>query len=85
MTSLRGGRLSRRSILVHLRGVTRANVRRVTVVVNGKRQKVLGGRHGAVTVRLTGRAKGTYRIRLLIRTRRHHTVVDSRTYRTCAR
>jgi beta-glucosidase len=76
---------SRRSILVHLRGVRRTRVRRVTVVVNGRRQKVLGGRRSAVRVRLTGRPRGLYRIRLVIRTRAGHNVVDGRAYRTCTK
>jgi hypothetical protein len=54
-------------------------------VVNGRRQRVLGGRRSAVRVSLTGRARGVYRIRLVIRTRRGRNVVDPRTYRTCTR
>ena len=76
---------SRRRILVHLRGVRRASVRRVTVVVNGKRRRVLGGPRSAVRVSLTGRARGIYRIRLVIRTRGGRRVVDARTYRTCVK
>src|SRR5439155_3348862 len=34
---------SRRSVLVHLRGVRRSQVRRVAVYVNGARQRVLRG------------------------------------------
>src|SRR3954469_5062600 len=76
---------SRRSILVHLRGVRRTRVRRVTIVVNGRRQKVLGGRRAAVRVRLTGKPRGLYRIRLVIRTRGGRNVVDGRAYRTCTK
>ena len=53
--------------------------------VNGKRSRTLRGRRSAVRVKLTGRARGTVRIRLVIRTRGGRTVRDSRRYKTCTR
>ena len=75
---------SRRSVVVHLRGVRRSQVRRVTVYVNGTRQRVLRGARRAVRVTLAGHAPGVVRVRLVIRLRPGRTRVDRRTYRVCA-
>jgi hypothetical protein len=72
-------------VLVHLRGVRRSQVRRVTVYVNGARRRVLRGARRAVRVNLAGRSAGAVRVRLVIRTRSGRTRVDRRTYRVCAR
>jgi beta-glucosidase len=76
---------SRRAITIHLRGVRRAQVRRVTVLLNGKRQRTLRGRRDAVRVVLKGRPKSTVRVRILVRTARGRTVVVTRRYLTCAK
>jgi hypothetical protein len=76
---------SRRSILIHLRKVRRAQVRRVSVYLDGRRVRTLRGRRAAVRVKLTGRPKTTVRVRLVVRTARGRTVVVARRYRTCLR
>jgi beta-glucosidase len=75
--------VSRRSILVHLRGVRGKRVRSVAIYVNGKRQRVQRSRSKRVRVRLTGRPRTTARIQLVITTTRGRPVLDRRTYRTC--
>jgi beta-glucosidase len=76
---------SRRAIIIHLRHVKRSQVRRVTVALNGKRQRTLRGRRRTVRVVLKGRPKSTVRVRITIRTARGRTVVDTRRYRTCTK
>jgi hypothetical protein len=83
----RGGRracVSRRSILVHLLGVPSRSVRRVTLYINGRRQGVLRGPRSSVRVRLSGRPRATIGLRLVILAGSGHTLVDYRTYHTCA-
>ncbi|MEA2480640.1 MAG: beta-glucosidase [Thermoleophilaceae bacterium] len=63
----------RSSVRVHLRGVRARDVRRVTVYVNGKRQRTLRGPRSKVGVRLPGR-KGSSRVVLSVRTRAGRTV-----------
>jgi len=75
---------SRRSILVHLLRFRRAQVRRVTVVLNGRRSQVLHGHRSSVRVLLTGTPPAVVRVRLLVRTSRGRTIVIRRRYRTCA-
>ena len=54
---------SRRTILVHLRGVRHARVRRVAVYLNGRRTTTRRGPSKSVVLPLGGRAKGTVRVR----------------------
>lgn len=78
------GCASRRSVLVHTRGVRRRAVRSLTVYVNGKRQKVQRGSRKAVRVVLSGRAKGVARVRIVARTTSGR-VIDGRTYHPCTK
>ena len=76
---------SRRSILIHLRHVRRAQVRRVTVAIAGHRARVLRGPRGTVRVVLRGRPKSTVRVRLVVRTATGRTLRDTRRYHTCVK
>ena len=75
---------SGRAFVVHLYGVSARDVRRVSVYVDGRRQRVLYGRRGTVRVSLVGRTRGIARVRLEIRTAVGRTLVDNRVYRTCS-
>jgi hypothetical protein len=85
--------LSRRALRITLRDPRgRERIRSVRVLVNGKRQVTLRGRHLArvkrgarfrVPVTLRGRRVGRYRVRILARTSRGRTMRISRMYRTC--
>jgi hypothetical protein len=56
----------------------------VTVTIAGKRQRVRRATGRFVsTVRLTGRPRTTVKVRIVVRTTRHHTYTDSRTYHPC--
>ena len=70
------------SISIRIRGVRPSRVRRVTVYVNGHRRAVLLGRRSKVPVSLRG-LKGRVRIRLVVRTRKHFTLVQQRTVQVC--
>ena len=63
----------------------RGTVRKVTIYVGGKRQKVLRGPRKRVRVKLAGLPKGRYRVRVVTRTTRGRRMVQTRTYRTCAK
>jgi beta-glucosidase len=76
--------VSRRSVLIHLRGVRSSRVRSVTIYINARRIGVLHGPRGAVAVRLTGR-RGQVRVRIVVRRRGGRTVVLRRTYHPCTR
>ena len=76
---------SRRSVTVNLRVVSRARVRSVTVYVNGKRVKTQRSSSKRVRLTLTGRAKGTSKIRFIITTSTGKKITDTRTYRTCTK
>ena len=76
---------SRRSILIHLRRVRRADVRRVTVAIAGRRARTLKGRRGAVRVVLRGHPRSTVRVRLVVRTATGRTVRITRRYHTCVK
>jgi beta-glucosidase len=78
------GCASRRAVTIHLSGVRRAQVRRVTVYLDGRRQRTLRGRRTAVRVVLHGRPKSTVRVRLVVRTARGRAIVVTRRFRTCA-
>ena len=76
---------SRRTVRLRLRGLRGRRVRTVTVFVNGKKTRVRRGGGRRITLRFSGRAKGTVRVRLVVRTRSGARVVDRRTYRLCGR
>jgi beta-glucosidase len=67
---------------IRIKGVRPSRVRRVTVYVNGRRRKVLIGPRARVRVKVA--KKGTTRVRLTIRTRRHRTLHMKRKLRYCA-
>jgi hypothetical protein len=77
---------SRRAFTVRVRRPARGRIVRATATLNGRRVAVsrrADGRH-VVRVRLTGREKGTARLRIVARTSIGKRLVDVRTYRTCA-
>jgi len=76
---------SRRSFVIHPRGVRHARVRSVAIYVDGKLRRTVRGRAGTVRISLTGLRAGTVRVRLVMRTARGRVVDDRRAYRTCAR
>jgi beta-glucosidase len=76
--------VSHRAIRIHLTRITRARVTRVTVFLDGRRQRTLRGRRSSVVVNLAGRPAGPIHVRLRIRTARGRTFVVRRTYHTCA-
>jgi beta-glucosidase len=75
--------LSRRRIRIHLFGVRRTEVRKVTVSINGRRTGVVRGRRSSVLLNLRGRRKGTVRVRLVIDLGRGGQAIVRRTYHTC--
>jgi beta-glucosidase len=76
---------NRRVVKVTLRGVRGQRISRVTVFVNGKRRQVRRGGGRRLTLRLGRRAKGTVRVRIVIRTAKGRNVTDRRTYHLCRR
>jgi ABC-2 type transport system ATP-binding protein len=70
---------SRRSFRIHLR----RGLRSATVLVNGKRVKVLRGKRLRAPVNLRGLPKGTFRVTVTGRTTRGRTLRAARTYHTC--
>ena len=76
---------SRRRVRITLKRVRRGKVRKVTIYVGGKRQKVLRGPRKRVRVKLAGLPKGRHRVRVVTRTTRGRRLVQTRTYRTCAK
>jgi beta-glucosidase len=75
--------LSRRSILIHLFGVPARQVRTVTVLINGRRQRVLRGQRSTVNITLRRLPRGMMHVRLLISLGRGRSAVVTRNYRTC--
>jgi len=74
---------SRRAMTVHLRGLRGRRIRSVAVYVNGNKTQTRRGGGRALRLRFAGRAKGTVRVRMVVRTRSGRTVVDRRTYHLC--
>src|SRR3954470_6461756 len=70
---------SRRRFRIHLR----RGLRSATVVVNGKRVKVLRGARLRAPVDLRGLPKGTFRVTVTGRNARGRIVRSARSYRTC--
>jgi beta-glucosidase len=77
--------VSRRSVLVHLLGVSAAQVRRLTVYIGGRRAQVLRGHRRSVRVTLGGRPRATVHVELVIRLADGRRLIDRRIYHTCAR
>ena len=75
---------SRRSFIVHFHHLRARRIRRLTVFVNGKRQRTVRGHHRAIRVRLVGRPKGTVHVRLVAVTTKGRRRIDRRTYHLCA-
>jgi len=73
----------RRAVVIRLRGVRGAAVRRVIVLVNGRRTRVLQGRRSRVRVTIPARRRGAVRVRLVVRTATGRTVVIGRRYPGC--
>lgn len=71
--------VSRRSFTIRLS----RRLRSATVYVAGRRVRTLRGRRLRAHVRLTGLPRGTYRVRVVGRTRGGRRVTSVRTYRTC--
>jgi beta-glucosidase len=76
--------LSRRSVVVHLVGVRRSKVHKVTVFVNGRRVRVLHGHRSSVRVTLPRDRRAITHVRLVIGLGPGRRVVLTRRYRTCA-
>jgi predicted acyl esterase len=75
---------SRRSFVIHLRRVRRPDrVVRATVLVNGKRTRVITGRRLRARVNLRGLPRGTFRVMVELRTHRGRVLRSARTYHTC--
>lgn len=81
----RRGCASRRSVLIHVRGVRHVRVRSLAVYVNGRRREVRRAGRTAVRVSLSGRPKRLAHVRVVATTRRGRRIVDRRTYRPCTR
>jgi hypothetical protein len=73
---------SRRHFRIHLRNHG-LHPTRATVFVNGKRAKVVKGRHLAAQIDLRGLPKGTIRVRITIRYREGKALTGLRKYHTC--
>ena len=76
---------SRRSILVHLRGIRRTRVRKIAVYLNGKRTATQRGSRKTYLLKLRGRSRETTRVRFVITTAGGRRIVDRRTYHPCTR
>jgi hypothetical protein len=75
--------LSRRHFTIHLSA--RRRLRSATIYVAGHRVTRLRGRRLKATINLRGLPLGTYRIRIVGRTKTGHRITTIRTYRTCVR
>jgi hypothetical protein len=73
---------SRRHFRIHLRNHGLHPVS-ATVFVNGKRVKVVTGKHLAAEIDLRGLPKGTIRVRITIRYSEGKALTGVRTYHTC--
>jgi beta-glucosidase len=74
---------SRRFVRITLKRVRRGRVRKVTVFVGGRRQRVFHGPRRRVRVKLAGLPRGRYRVRVVTRTTRGRRRVQTRSYLTC--
>ncbi len=74
---------SRRSFRIRLRGRRGDPVRSASVLVNGRRVRVLRGRRLRARVDLRGLPKGQVIVRVVARTAHGRRLVETRTYHTC--
>jgi hypothetical protein len=76
--------VSRRKFTIRLRRAPRGDrIRSAVVTVNGKRARVVRGKRLRAAISLRGLPKGTFRVRVTVRTRKGRTLRSARTYRTC--
>jgi predicted acyl esterase len=76
---------SRRHFIIHLKKAPKGDrIKKVTVTINGKRQKILRGKRIRARVDLRGLPKGTVRVLITVRTKKGRTRRSARTYHTCA-
>jgi beta-glucosidase len=72
-----------RTVALRLRGVRARQIRRVSITVNGARQRARR-RHGRrLVLRVTGDAQGVARVRAVVRTKRGGKRITRRTFRLC--
>jgi beta-glucosidase len=76
--------LKRRSVLIRLSGVRRSQVRRIDVLIDGRRQRTLRGHRSSVRVTLPRRTQGVIRVRLVIRLGHRRRVALTKVYRCAA-
>jgi Fibronectin type III-like domain len=76
---------NRRTVAGRLRGVRAAQIRRVSITVNGVRQRARRRRGRRLVLRVHGDARGIARVRAVVRTKRGRKVVTRRTFRLCGR
>ena len=74
---------SRRDFSIRLREPRHGRISSAQVFVNGKRVKTLRGKRVRSRVDLRGLAKGTYTVRVVVRTTSGRRIVSTRRYRTC--
>jgi len=74
---------SRRAVTVTLAGVRAATVRRVTVLVNGRRRAVVRGPRRRVRVSMAGMPRGATRVELRVQRRSGRTTVVRRLFHLC--
>jgi hypothetical protein len=76
--------VSRRNFKIRVKKVKGGDtVVKATVLVNGKKVKVVRGRRLTAPVKLTGLPKGQFKVQVVSKTAKGKTVKDTRTYRTC--
>jgi endoglycosylceramidase len=79
---------SRRSLVLHVRSQPGAPIRQITVYVNGRRAPArVRRRRGGTVVDLRGLPRGTFRVRIVVRTiqqGRARSLSRTRRYHTCA-
>ena len=76
--------VSRRSFKIRLRNRGH-KVHKATVIVNGKRVKVLRGKRLTSRVNLRGLPKGRFKVRITVTLADGRKVSSTRSYRTCAK
>lgn len=74
----------RRTVTVRVPGARRAKIRRVTVMVGGKRIKARRLKDNRVRLTLRDRPRGRTTVRVTLRTKTGRTLRATRVYRMCA-
>ena len=77
--------VSRRRFPIRLRAPRGDEIRRstVSVLVDGRRRRVVRGGRGTAVVNLRGLPRGRFQVRVVVRTTGGRTLRSSRSYRTC--